>query len=286
MPKLARYPIETIIGDKLRADDGGHARETTLAFHECSFTLKKTGESLLRGVSGAVRTGQVLAVLGPSGSGKTTLLKLLALKAMPAGVSRGLVTLDGQRLSAEGFARQCASVEQTDSLWTYLSCREQLQYAIDLCEPNLDRTERWVATNRLLLALGLESCQDTRVGNALIKGLSGGQKRRLSIGLALAKKPAVLLCDEPTSGLDAASAAAVMRLLKEASERLGTAVVCTLHQPSPSVFARLDLALVLSGGRSAYYGAACELSSFLSSVGRPVPQHTNVADFMLDAVNA
>ena len=286
MPRLGRFPLDTVIGDKLIPEDARDGRLITLDFADCHFTLKKTGKTLVQGVSGTVRSGQVLAVMGPSGAGKTTLLKLLTLEPMGDGVARGVVTINGVRLSAQLFVSHCASVEQTDQLWSYLSCREQLGYAMTLCEPELGSKERWVATNRLLVTLGLESCQHTKVGHALMKGLSGGQKRRLSIGLALAKKPSVLFCDEPTSGLDAASAAAVMRLLKDVSEQLRSAVVCTIHQPSSSVFAKLDQTLVLSGGRPAYYGLASELVAFLTSVGKVVPEHTNVADFVLDAVNA
>eukprot|EP00966_Prymnesium_polylepis_P324707 7380730-Prymnesium_polylepis.1 len=223
--------------------------------------------------------------MGPSGAGKTTLLKLLALEPMSGGVAYGNVTLNGRPLTPTLYTGQCASVEQVDTLWAFLSCREQLAYAVDLCEPMLDVTERWVAVNRLLQMLGLEACQHTKAGNALMKGLSGGQKRRLSLGVALAKKPALVFLDEPTSGLDAASAAKVMKLLGQVALAQRMAVMCTIHQPSTSVFAGFDQTLVLSGGRVAYFGAASGMAEFLATAGRPVPPLSSVADTMLDAVN-
>jgi ABC-type multidrug transport system ATPase subunit len=139
--------------------------------------------------------------------------------------------------------------------------------------------------SKLLKELGLESCANTRAGNALIKGLSGGQKRRLSLGLALAKRPSIIMLDEPTSGLDAAGAAAIMKMMQKVAIDLNAAVLCTIHQPSAKVFEGFDKTLILSGGRLAYVGPASEMATYLGSIGLPVPPATNPADFMLDVVN-
>ena len=119
-----------------------------------------------------------------------------------------------------------------------------------------------------------------------MRGLSGGQRRRLSLALALAKEPLLVFLDEPTSGLDAAGAAAVMALLKSVARRVNAAILCTIHQPSSAVFAGFDKTLILSGGRAAYCGPASELVGYLASIGQPVPANTNPADHMLSIANA
>ena len=95
----------------------------------------------------------------------------------------------------------------------------------------------------------------------------------------------VIFLDEPTSGLDAAAAASIMGFLKETAERMHVAVICTIHQPSTSVFAGFDSVCFLTGGKMAYLGKAVELSGYLSSVGKPVPSNSNPADHMLDLIN-
>ena len=180
----------------------------------------------------------------------------------------------------------CAgSVEQHDTLWPFFTTYDHLWYAVDLCQPGLSVAEQQALIGRLLSELGLESCANTRAGNALIKGLSGGQKRRLSLGLALAKRPSIIMLDEPTSGLDAAGAAAIMKMMQKVAIDLNAAVLCTIHQPSAKVFEGFDKTLILSGGRLAYVGPASEMATYLGSIGLPVPPATNPADFMLDVVN-
>ena len=167
--------------------------------------VKTKDRYLLRNVSASVSSGEVLAVMGPSGAGKTTLLRMLALEKGP-GTPYGNVTLNGHAFTRTVYTAHAASVEQEDSLWAFLTAREQLEYAVRLSRPALRSAERAAAVDELLGALGLESCQHTRAGNALVRGLSGGQRRRLSLALALAKEPLLVFLDEPTSGLDAAGA--------------------------------------------------------------------------------
>ena len=158
--------------------------------------------------TGSVRGGEIMAVLGPSGSGKSTLVAMLTLRTA-TGAASGAVRIDGAKLTAARFRRSCFVVEQRDELWPYLTCRESMAYAAALYgapgrdpDAHLDR-------------LGLASCADTLVGTHFQPGLSGGQKRRLSIALALVKRAKCLLLDEPTSGLDAAAAFKVVTFLRE-----------------------------------------------------------------------
>jgi len=262
-------------------------KDGSLTFVDCSFTVKaKGGEDkvLLNGVSGQVKAGEVCAIMGPSGAGKTTLLNMLTLEAM-GGTTNGKVTLNKQTFDKAAFTKHAAYVPQTDQLWTMLTCRQHVEYAMQLYQPSLSAEERRVACDELLRELGLTSCQHTIAGNALIKGLSGGQKRRLSLAVALAKRPSVIFLDEPTSGLDSAGAASVVKMLKVAAKLMDAPVLCTIHQPSASVFAGFDNVLVLSGGRTVYFGETANLPKYLDDIGRPVPAGVNSAEYVLDVCN-
>ena len=124
-----------------------------------------------------------------------------------------------------------------------------------------------------------------QAGGALRRGLSSGLKRRLSIALALAKKPHLLFLDEPTSGVDSASATLMMSFLKRIAAENHIAILCTIHQPPASVFAGFDNTLILSEAQTAYFGAASDLGAHLSSVGHPMALHQNPAEYVLDLVN-
>jgi len=132
----------------------------------------------------------VLAIMGPSGAGKTTLINTLTLDAH-YGKTTGTVTLNGVKMTDSIFRQHCYVVVQHDKHWPYLTCRETLQYAAELYAVDSKKT-----VEDIIKKMGLISCADTR--NAR---LSGGQRRRLSIGVALLKQPTVLFLDEPTSGL-------------------------------------------------------------------------------------
>jgi energy-coupling factor transporter ATP-binding protein EcfA2 len=162
----------------------------------------------------------------------------------------------------------------------------QVCYAITCYRGELSDSAVASAAIDILAATGLTSCKQVRAGDGSQSGLSGGQRRRLSLAVALAKKPAVIIADEPTSGLDAAAAAAIMRLLGDLARKSRVAVICTLHQPSASVYAGIDTLLLLTGGRTAYCGSAGMLHSHLASLGKPVPAGTSTPEHALELVNA
>lgn len=239
-----------------------------------------------------VASGEVLAVMGPSGAGKTTLLKMLTNEKVmgpsTAELASGEVTLNGHLLSPAVFRDQCAYIEQKDiGLFTFMSCADHVAYAVTLFRGGCSSNELDAITTSLLAATGLASCQHVRAGDVESPGLSGGQRRRLSLAVALAKNPALLVADEPTSGLDDAAATAVMELLRElAKQSARLAVVCTIHQPGARVYAGMDQLLLLSKGCTAYYGPASALSEHLASLGKPVPLGVSVSEHALELINA
>lgn len=264
-------------------------RPHSFQFINCSYVVPikgpnktKTFKALVNCTSGTVQSGGVLAILGPSGAGKTTLLNMLALEDLP-GICYGTIELNTIRFTPLMYRRYAAYVPQTDTLWSVLTCREHLEYATRLYQPLCHNVQEQV--DSMLNHLGLHSCQHVKAGNAIIKGLSGGQKRRLSLGVALSKEPCVVFLDEPTTGLDSAAAASILKFLRDSAPLLGTAILCTIHQPSTSVFEGFDQVCFMTGGKICYAGPAKELADYLDWAGFTVPDHANAADFMLDLTN-
>ena len=240
---------------------------------------------LLHGITAEVSSGHVLAILGPSGAGKTTLLNMLTLQRR-GGKPFARVLLNGKTFTQSMYRTYSAYVEQDDSLWATLTAQEHLSYAIRLYRPQLSSTEIAVVRDTLLQSVGLKEVEHIKAGNAFMHGLSSGHKRRLSIAIALSKQPHLLFLDEPTSGVDSASAALMMTLLKKVAVDNQVAILCTIHQPSASVWAGFDNALILSMGRTAYCGPAAKLGDYCASLGKPVPELANPAEFFLNLVNA
>lgn len=269
---------------------GGGAGNTTvrLSFERLHYTVPVKGSklprALLNDIKGEVTSGHVLAVLGPSGAGKTTLLNMLTLQ-QNGGTPSGYIRINGEPLTTKLYDRTCAYVEQFDTLWASLTVRDHLEYAMALHRPNLDAAGRAAEVDELVDAVGLVDFSDVKAGNEFTRGLSSGNKRRLSVAIALVKKPAVLFLDEPTSGVDSASAVRMMTFLKKVAATSNIAVVCTIHQPPASVFAGFDNTMILSMGRVAYFGKASKMGAYLAEIGSPPPPETNPAEFILDLVN-
>lgn len=241
-------------------------------------------KDIVSDVSVSVKSGETLAIMGPSGAGKTTFLDLLTMEGS-GGVRTGYVDINGEPLTPELFRRCCSYVPQHDRGWAFLTCRETLRFAADFFHSG-SRAEKAERVEELLRSMGLESCADTKVGNELVKGLSGGQRRRLSLAVAMMKDPLVLFLDEITSGLDSASAASITNFLQQLARSKDVIIVCTIHQPSAKVFAGFDNLLLLTGGRAAFSGKVKDAAGFFSSLGCQIPEHENPADFLLDSVNA
>ncbi|KAJ1487478.1 P-loop containing nucleoside triphosphate hydrolase protein [Baffinella frigidus] len=235
-------------------------------------------KKILTSVTGQVFRGETMAILGPSGAGKTTFLRCITGKT-EYGRPSGMVDLDGKELTKDVFRKCCSYVEQEDSLPSLLTTRETLTYAAAF----------WMASSihqatrveEVLEQMRLKVCEGVRCGM-----LSGGQKRRVSVALALLKDPAVLFMDEPTSGLDSSSAWDVITCVKGIAVETGMIVVCTIHQPSSELFMQFSRAMILGkNGQVAFCGPTASLPAFLSEVGHAVPAGINVADFALNLVD-
>ena len=260
-------------------------------------TLKPaTGESkpnrkiLLDNVSARFPSKSLSIIIGGSGTGKSTLLSILAARSLNYGAMSKLkkfgdMLFDGTKKTTRSEINSiCAFVRQDDaSLLPALTARETLYYQAQLRLPeSWTKQEKQGRAEEILGMLGLRHCADTLVGHETLKGLSGGEKRRLSIGVQILTDPSILVIDEPTSGLDAFTAHHIMMSLKSMADA-GRTIICSIHQPRSDIFPIFDNLMILTnGGRVAYSGPRLNIFPFFESIGFTLPNHTNPCDYLLD----
>ncbi|KAL3368052.1 hypothetical protein AABB24_009095 [Solanum stoloniferum] len=224
--------------------------------------------------------------MGPSGSGKTTLLNVLAgqTKASPKLNLSGLLDINGVPFSNKIY--KFAYVRQEDLFFSQLTVRETLSLAAELQLQDVSSIEeRDEYVNNLLFKTGLVSCADSRIGDAKFRGISGGEKKRLSLACELIASPSVVFADEPTTGLDAFQAERVMETLRQLAQD-GHTVICSIHQPRGSVYAKFDDIVLLAGGSLIYAGPARdEVLAYFSKFGYICPDNVNPAEFLADLIS-
>ncbi|KAL4341104.1 hypothetical protein GQ457_08G024480 [Hibiscus cannabinus] len=273
--RAALYPITLKFEEvvyKVRLEQKG-------SFWGSWITREKT---ILNGITGVVYPGEILAMLGPSGSGKTTLLT--ALGGRLTGKLYGKITYNGQPFSG-ALKRRTGFVAQDDVLYPHLTVTETLLFTALLRLPNsLSRDEKTQHVERVIVELGLTRCRDSMIGGPLFRGISGGEKKRVSIGQEMIINPSLLLLDEPTSGLDSTTAQRILTTIKGLASG-GRTVVTTIHQPSSRLYHMFDKVVLLSEGCPIYYGSASAALDYFSSIGFSTPLTINPADLLLDLAN-
>ncbi|PKA49257.1 ABC transporter G family member 7 [Apostasia shenzhenica] len=276
-------------GDEEAPSDSSEVAPVTLRWSRitCSLSDKhgKTVRFLLTNVSGEAKPGRLLAIMGPSGSGKTTLLNVLVgqLAASPRLHLSGHMDVNGKPRS-HGY--KIAYVRQEDLFFSQLTVRETLSIAAELQLPEIASVQkREMYVNELLLRLGLINCADSIIGDAKVRGISGGEKKRLSLACELIASPSVIFADEPTTGLDAFQAEKVMET-HELLARDGHTVICSIHQPRSSVYKKFDDIVLLSEGAVVYMGPARdEPLKYFEKFGYDCPDHMNPAEFLADLIS-
>jgi ABC-type multidrug transport system ATPase subunit len=177
-------------------------------------------------------------------------------------------------------------VEQEDALIGSLTVKETISFAARLALPSsVSKKERGQRVNDLLDAFGIQNQANTLVGTPIRQGISGGQKRRLSVASQLIADPRILFLDEPTSGLDSAASFEVMNYIKKVAVRHRLIVVASIHQPSTATFALFDQLMLLSGGKTCYFGPRASVQPYFDSISHPFPAYTNPAEFLLELIN-
>ncbi|KAL9124024.1 MAG: hypothetical protein Q9217_006602 [Psora testacea] len=261
------------------------------SWQEVTVTVKerksKEPKRLLENVNGNVKAGEVLALMGPSGSGKTTLLNTLARRGTSYGRTTGTMLTGGTHLSQAAFRKVTSYVEQEDSLIGSLTVRETVDFSARLSFPgSISKQQRLARVDELLKALGLADQAHTLIGTPLRKGISGGQKRRTSVAAQIITDPMILFLDEPTSGLDSSASYEIISHLRTVARRYNLLVIASIHQPSTSTFALFDKLLLLSQGKTCYFGPLSNVGSYFASAGFAIPSHTNPAEHLLEITNS
>merc|ERR1712048_480544 len=283
--KLSRDPM---IQDDMLAD---------LVWQDVSFSVQvpdpddpksKKEKVLLEECHGHVKAGSLVAIMGPSGCGKSTLLDILAQKKTSK--YTGEVYLNGHSIIEEPLLRRVAAyVGQEETMPEHWTAREAVTFNARLKKstPSSISTElQRKMIDGLLSDVGLLHVADTKIGGPTVRGLSGGQKRRLALARAMAAGPMLMFCDEPTSGLSATDAELCIRALKTLTVKWGVTILVVIHQPRIEVanlFSHLIL-LTSQPGRVVYNGRMAEALTHIEKVGYPVPVGANFADHFLDLV--
>jgi len=231
---------------------GGEDTKLSFVAKDISYSFK-SGYEALHKINIAEEGGKLIGLMGASGSGKSTLLSVLNGSAPP---SHGTITVNGLDIyeKKDWLDGVIGYVPQDDFLIEELTVYENLFFAAQLTFGQHTEAQSDDLVNKTLRSLGLSEIKDLKVGSVLDKTISGGQRKRLNIGLELLRKPTILFVDEPTSGLSSRDSVNIMDLLKELSLN-GKMVYVVIHQPSSDIFKMFDSLIILDvGGYQVYYG--------------------------------
>uniref|UniRef100_A0A8C6KAP1 ATP-binding cassette, sub-family G (WHITE), member 2a n=1 Tax=Nothobranchius furzeri TaxID=105023 RepID=A0A8C6KAP1_NOTFU len=221
--------------------------------------------------------------MGATGSGKSSFLDVLAARKDPAGLT-GEVLIDGAP-QPPNFKCLSGYVVQDDVVMGTLTVRENLTFSAALRLPSsISQQEKDQKVNKLIQELGLGRVADSKVGTQLIRGISGGERKRTNIGMELIIDPPVLFLDEPTTGLDASTANSVLLLLKRMANH-GRTIILSIHQPRYTIYRLFDSLTLLVNGKQVYHGPAQSALDYFSDIGFICEAHNNPADFFLDVIN-
>ncbi|KAI3840529.1 hypothetical protein MKX03_007223 [Papaver bracteatum] len=253
-----------------------------VAFKDLTLTLKGKHIHLLRSVTGKIMPGRVSAVMGPSGAGKTTFLSALAGKVTGCIVS-GLVLINGKIEPIHSYKKIIGFVPQDDIVHGNLTVEENLWFSARCrLSADLSKPDKVLVVERVIESLGLQGIRESLVGTVEKRGISGGQRKRVNVGLEMVMEPSLLILDEPTSGLDSSSSQLLLRALRrEALE--GVNICMVVHQPSYALFKMFDdLILLAKGGLTVYHGPVKKVEEYFSSLGINVPDRINPPDYFID----
>ncbi|XP_004582826.2 ATP-binding cassette sub-family G member 8 [Ochotona princeps] len=229
-----------------------------------------------------VKSGQMLAIIGSSGCGRATLLDVITGRDHGGKIKSGQIWINGQP-STPQLVRKCvAHVRQHDQLLPNLTVRETLTFVAQMRLPRtFSQAQRDKQVEDVIAELRLRQCADTPVGNIYVRGVSGGERRRVSIGVQLLWNPGILILDEPTSGLDSFTAHNLVKTLSRLAKG-NRLVLISLHQPRSDIFRLFDLVLLMTSGTTIYLGSAQHMVQYFTAIGYPCPRYSNPADFYVD----
>eukprot|EP00035_Acanthoeca_spectabilis_P004186 m.100041 g.100041 ORF g.100041 m.100041 type:complete len:1366 (-) comp12475_c0_seq12:70-4167(-) len=264
-----------------------NAEDVKLGFK--NFSVSIGGNAVVKDAIGYVRKGGLTAVLGPSASGKSVLLKTLAghTRTLVGASASGSAFLNGAPLKSTWAV--ALQPQDNSHLIGVLTVRESLNYSLKLKKPRMSQQERDARVNEVLSNLGLNACQDTQIGTIYKRGISGGQQRRVAIGVEVVYLPEVLCLDEPTSGLDTTTAINTIKYLRRllAESKGQSGYLMTIHQPNAELLSLFDDVILMVGGGTVYSGTVAGATAHFNAIagtdvrvqGVPVTEtHLRLAD--------
>lgn len=284
--------------DSVLAEATGTSRQIEIVLNKYGLDMikgaffwnKSSTKTLVHPITAKFQSGKLNVIIGPSGSGKTSLLNSLTNRLKNAWgtkySSQGVMLYNGHAPSNNVVRSVTSYVGQNDeALLPMLTVRETLHFAACLRLPTwLPKQDKIRRAEAVMQRLGLKDCADTLVGNDSIEGISGGEKRRVSIATQILTEPQVLLLDEPTSGLDSFTASSIIELLASLAKE-GRTILLTIHQPGSNLFRHFDNILVLArGGFPTFSGKGVDMLPYFASIGYDCEEHLNPADFAMDLV--
>eukprot|EP00041_Stephanoeca_diplocostata_P031271 m.970807 g.970807 ORF g.970807 m.970807 type:complete len:769 (-) comp23925_c0_seq18:1023-3329(-) len=268
-------------------DDGDNDDDNTfdIEFQDIGLTLA-SNVTVMEGVTGMFLSGRCCAIMGPSGAGKTTIISLITGKYSK---THGTILVNGHEVSGlRAWKNEIGFVPQEDIMHRSLTVRQNIAFSARLRLPRQwsnDEIEDHI--DWIIDTLELGHVQNVEIGNSKTRGISGGQRKRVNIGMELAAFPSILFLDEPTSGLDSTTATELCVVLRRLAEDHKLTVVSVIHSPTPAAFSQFhDLLLLQKGGRTAYHGetdSACDLMEVFGYAPKAV--EVSPADYLLDVVS-
>ncbi|EAR87056.1 ABC transporter family protein (macronuclear) [Tetrahymena thermophila SB210] len=245
--------------------------------------IKGNHRPILKNVSGIFKQGTVTAILGASGGGKTSLLNVLSQKIRPkSGVKvEGDIKANGKTFNNETFNQFSAYVMQNDILLETLTAKECIKFAADF---KLEGTEEYKQqkVDQMIKLLKLGKCQNSLIGGQFLKGISGGERKRVNIGCELITEPSVLFLDEPTSGLDSFTAYIVISALRDYAKQYNKTVIMSIHSPSTDIWNLFDNIILLVQGRMIYQGTQTDILPYFKSIGFECPTNMCPGDYLMN----
>uniref|UniRef100_A0A383VRM2 ABC transporter domain-containing protein n=1 Tax=Tetradesmus obliquus TaxID=3088 RepID=A0A383VRM2_TETOB len=256
----------------------------------CTYNAAGGKIVVLDNIWGQATPGEMQALLGPSGAGKSTLMDILAQRKSTGNLS-GFLLANG-RPTTSSFIRKTAYVPQDDNFVATMTTSETMSFYADIILPKTwSKADRRARVVEVLAAMGLKPKQRTMVGGTLpgglmLRGLSGGERKRLSIAAGILAAPSIVFLDEPTSGLDSFAALTVMGYLKRMARDNGHIVIASIHQPRSAIWSMFDKVTLLASGRLMFHGVCDDLVPWFGHLGYPYDAslHGVASDWALDLV--
>lgn len=236
-------------------------------------------KTIINNISGQAKSGELTAIMGPSGSGKTSLLNFITsrINFLDDSKHTGEMYLNEKTLEFDDIGHYSGYVMQDDCLFSTLTPEENLRLALKL--KHLTEEEHIEdCVEKFLKDLQIYDCKDTFIGDAELKGISGGERKRVSIGMELVSNPSILFLDEPTSGLDSQTSLKIVSLLKKLAIEKNMIIVCTIHQPSSNIFNIFDKLIVIERGNIIYNDSPDNIYDYFEKLQKPLNAHANPAD--------